>query len=142
MNKHIKTERNKYKKQYRKNRLDRKKYKQALENILKIICKFGEKDIITFPDFSPKQNYEFIMKQFNAPLKDILKELEVLIGPEKQKEEVVSKNNNKISQCMGTCWHWEQVFYQDDPKAENEKCYQYCNEKHHEIKEKVERRNN
>lgn len=45
-------------------------------------------------------------------------------------------SKEKLLKCMGTCWHWEQVFYQDDYEAEYEKCYQHCNSKKHEVKEK------
>lgn len=43
--------------------------------------------------------------------------------------------NNSLPKCMGTCWFWEQVFYQDDPDMEYEKCYDYCHKKHHAVKE-------
>lgn len=38
--------------------------------------------------------------------------------------------------CMWTCLHHEHVIYQDDPEADYEKCYQYCNKRKHEVKEK------
>lgn len=37
---------------------------------------------------------------------------------------------------MGTCLHWEQVFYMDDYDDEYEKCYDYCHVKKHGIKDK------
>ena len=42
----------------------------------------------------------------------------------------------QFPKCMGTCIHWEQCFYQDDPDMEYEKSYDYCHAKHHEVKEK------
>lgn len=45
--------------------------------------------------------------------------------------------NNSLPKCMGTCWFWEQVFYQDDPDMEYEKYYDYCHKKHHAVKEKL-----
>lgn len=44
--------------------------------------------------------------------------------------------NNSLPKCMGTCLFWEQVFYQDDPEMEYEKCYNYCNKKHCGINER------
>lgn len=45
--------------------------------------------------------------------------------------------NNSLPKCMGTCWFWEQVFYQDDPDMEYEKCYDYCHKKHHAVSKKT-----
>lgn len=45
--------------------------------------------------------------------------------------------NNSLLKCMGTCSFWEQVFYQDDPDMEYEKCYDYCHKKLHAVKEKT-----
>lgn len=42
----------------------------------------------------------------------------------------------ELPRCMGTCLHWEQVFYIDDYDDEYEKCYDYCHVKKHGIKDK------
>ena len=43
---------------------------------------------------------------------------------------------DNIPKGMGTCLHHEQVFYTDDYDKEYEQCYQYCNLKKHEVKDK------
>lgn len=50
-----------------------------------------------------------------------------------------SKTTSNVAsyrQDMGTCLHWEQVFYKDDLDLPYEKCYDYCNKKMHAIKQK------
>lgn len=54
------------------------KYKQCVEDIWKIILEFAKQDIITFPDFPPKQNYKLIQEQCSEPILDIAKRIKEL----------------------------------------------------------------
>lgn len=41
-------------------------YKQALDEIEKVICKLESASILTFPDFSKEENLKIVMKQCNS----------------------------------------------------------------------------
>ena len=51
------------------------KLKQTLTEIKEIINDFAKQDIITFPDFEPKRNYDFIQKQCGEPIIQILQKI-------------------------------------------------------------------
>lgn len=47
-------------------------YKQALDEIEKIIDKMANTSILTFPDFSNEENFKMVMKQCNSGYAEIL----------------------------------------------------------------------
>lgn len=51
-------------------------YKQALQEIYETIIEFAKKDILTFPDRKPKENYKFIQEQCAEPIRQILQILQ------------------------------------------------------------------
>lgn len=71
-----------YQDEYIIEKIDKKKYKQCLDEIEEIINNFADKDIITLPDLSKEKNYKLIAEQYAKPIKQILQKIKEVKGNE------------------------------------------------------------